>query len=270
MLVEVVGKVEYGFRVSSDPSPWLAALQCFREAYPWAASDEAIDFVRERWGAGLSAARVEDVLLAFGCATGEEGALRAFEGQVLPAVARRLRRVDSRSELVSEIMQRVRVALLVPPETGVLPKIALYRGVGPLRAWVTTAALRLGLAYKIDGSRFVMEVSTESPPSSAIHRELPAVDVLAFREEFRRAVAELDAESCALLLAHYVDGVPLDELAERMSVSRVTLWRRLSAARDRLRVHIGRTHPADDLAALADVSSIRRLLIAGKNAPPEQ
>ena len=78
-----------------------------------------------------------DVELARACARADPAALAAFE-QVLGAVRPAIASLGASAAEIDEVLQRVRVQLLV----GDPPGIAGYAGRGELRAWVRVIAVR--------------------------------------------------------------------------------------------------------------------------------
>src|SRR5688572_28867733 len=88
-----------------------------------------------------------DVALAARIARGEAAAIAAFERDVAFEIEAAVRKVDRDPSFVAELAQQIRIKLLVGDGTAP-PKIAGYRGTGPLRAWVSIASLRLALNAK--------------------------------------------------------------------------------------------------------------------------
>ena len=184
-------------------------------------------------GAGL--AHAEDLYLACACARGNAAAIDAFETRVLPPIAGALRRIALDDDLVKEVRQRVREHLLV----GDPPRIAEYRGRGPLTAWVRIVAVRMALQHKrrakADERRAEVLGHEPTPP-----RLDPALELLrarhqdSFRAAFAAALAELTPHQRNLLQLHLLEDLSLAEIATMHGVSKSSAARWLSQARTTL------------------------------------
>jgi RNA polymerase sigma-70 factor (ECF subfamily) len=210
-------------------------------AYPAVGEAAGVrDFVAARADAALAAAdqvaRAADLYLAAACAEGDAAAIAQLSA-MLPAIVRpALARLGLPPGDDDEIVQRVRVALVVPGGTGA-PGIAGYSGRGDLRAYIRAVAVRLAL------KRLEREDGPASDDDSAVLELLPAAadspelrvlkdrcraDV---RTAFGAALATLSARERTLLRQHYVDGLSIDRLAPLHSVHRATCARWIEAAR---------------------------------------
>jgi RNA polymerase sigma-70 factor (ECF subfamily) len=98
----------------------------------------------EEVSAALGGLHAGDLFLACGCASGNVAALQGFERHFIAALAGYLGRSDALPAFSDEVKQAVRVRLLVAEE-GVLPRIASYRGRGPLAVWLRLAATRMAV-----------------------------------------------------------------------------------------------------------------------------
>jgi RNA polymerase sigma-70 factor (ECF subfamily) len=173
--------------------------------------------------------------LACACSLGVARALAAFDRTVLSRVPEFLARIDAGSELPAEVSQVLRARLLVTEE-GRPPRIAAYGGEGPLAAWVRTAAVRtaLNLLEKRDEQaalgdtavgRAVAATTPEQEVAAHRHRAL-------FREVLEQAVSALPAPQRAALRMHFAEGLTGDEIGGQLGISRATVVRWLSTARD--------------------------------------
>jgi RNA polymerase sigma-70 factor (ECF subfamily) len=97
----------------------------------------------------LRTLHIADLYLACGCASQLPAAIAAFERTHLAPVAAIIRRIDSSSDFVDEVRQRLRERLLV----GTHRRISDYAGTGPLAAWVGVAATRLALNTRRERQR---------------------------------------------------------------------------------------------------------------------
>lgn len=185
---------------------------------------------------GLALLRTDDLWLALSCARGDPKALALFDARLLSRVPQLVRRVDSSGALGPEVVQELRVRLLLRAEGG--PRIADYSGRGDLAGWLRVVALRCALklrrARRGDGAK----IALDDPRSLALHGDAdPERDYLRVRygaeyqEAFRDALAALDAPDRLLLKLHYVDQLSLERLAALHRVHRATTARRLADAR---------------------------------------
>ena len=214
----------------------------------------------------------EDRYLVIGLANGDATALQIFETTVLDHAARAIRRYDSNHAFVTEVLQRVRIHLLVS-DGGLLPRIAGYDGRAPLRAWVGTAAVRMAL-YLMRGTRNARETSLDWPdviaelPSG--HAELDEVRAKfadAFRTAWRESCAELNARHRAILRMSFIEGATIDHIAATYAVHRVTVWRWLEDAKttvlDATRRRLRERLPASDPTAASLIDLIGSQLELG-------
>jgi len=195
-----------------------------------------------------------DLYLAIGCALGDPIALQLFEDGILTDAARAIRRYDSSHAFGAEVMQRIRIHLLVADRD--VPRIGRYDGRASLRAWVGTCAVRMAL-YVMRGVRNAKEIAIEWPdviaelPTGQI--ELEAVRLRyadAFRTAWRDACARLTPRHRTMLRMCFVEGASVDHIATTYAVHRVTVWRWLENAKARvlvgIRVRLGELLPASD------------------------
>src|SRR5262249_6913258 len=87
-----------------------------------------------------------DLYLAAACLAGDKAALDRFESDVLAAARGAIQSIDASTAFVDEAVQKLRANLLVGD--GGAPRLALYAGRGPLRAWVGVAAARTALMMR--------------------------------------------------------------------------------------------------------------------------
>jgi RNA polymerase sigma-70 factor, ECF subfamily len=181
--------------------------------------------------------RMQDLLIAAGCACGDSAAIAQLNGTLAAAVRPALARLGLTKSDDDEIIQRVRVALLVPSESGSIG-IAGYSGRGELRAYVRSVAVKLAL------KRMEREVAPSSEndidalemmPDAA---DTPAMRALKercrgdLRTAFAVAFAEIEPTERTLLRQHYLDGLTIDALGRLHGVHRATTARWVESARE--------------------------------------
>lgn len=183
----------------------------------------------------------DDLELARAASRGELAAVREVERVIGLEASAVARRIDS--ALGDEIAQATRVRLLVADAAP--PRIAMYAGRGPLRAWIGVAALRIALNLK-RSARGVASVDVLAELVGAeADSELQHMKTL-YRTEFKEALATalnaLPERSRAVLRLVYVDGVSLVQLGRLYGVHETTAgrWveRAASEVADRARSHL--------------------------------
>jgi RNA polymerase sigma-70 factor, ECF subfamily len=211
------------------------AVAAARAAWPHIAL-EAPDFVAHLRGLGLSATsigrRVADLYLALGCARGDQAALAAFNTAILPGARRQLARMGISRSLEEELLQVLRVRLLV----GEPPRIATYRGDGSLDAWVRVTAAHLALnelEARAVRDRHTLAAQAEafvsaSDPEVAVARARLRQPLAAALET---ALGALTPREKTLLRLHILDNLTIDEIGVMYRVHRATAARWLVAIR---------------------------------------
>lgn len=203
---------------------------------------------------------IEDLLIAYACTVGNSAALTLFEREFMPAVERGVTKagVDDPAELT----QRVRSRLLVSDGKGE-PRLATYRGTGPLQGWLRVCGAREAL----------MARRAASPPESADGLDLaeaigsdPELHAMkaqasdAFQTAFSTTMRSLPARERLLLQYEVVDGLNRDEIAELFGVHPSSISRWLAKARSTIRVAV-RLHMSERLEVSAgQLDSLMRLI----------
>jgi RNA polymerase sigma-70 factor (ECF subfamily) len=129
-----------------------------------------------------------------------------------------------------ELAQRLRVRLLVA-EAGQPPRIASYTGRGPLNAWLRVAAARLA----VDQHR--AEVS-DSPPTWAVLSGPVDQELLYLKQThadlfgaaLETGLMALSKRARTVLRLHFLQGVPIAQIATSYSVSPRSVQRWIVAA----------------------------------------
>jgi len=188
----------------------------------------------------LEGMHVADLALAFALAAGETRALAVFEREYVPylggAIARAFKEVDPQ-----ELLQELRVAMLVG-DAGTPPRILLYRGEGPLRAWLRVTALRSSLhrakrrhkERPVEDAFFDSMVDGLEPPSHARLEEHKGAVTAALRS----AIANLSNRDKGVLKYALVDGISLQKIGVIYGAHRMTVAKWLELARDRVRADV--------------------------------
>jgi RNA polymerase sigma-70 factor, ECF subfamily len=244
---------------------------------------EFVRYVAERSSDGLPPpAHAADLWLAHACSRGSERAIEEFRSLYLPVMARVLSHRRAAEDAADDVRQLVQQKLLVGDVAqGVAPKIASYRGKGPLRSWVASAtATTLMMLRRAAGRR--REVAAEpSEPALAVQLD-PELDYLKQRytAEVEAAIVQslndLSDRQRTLLRLHLGEAMTIDVLGPIYGVSRSTAARWLTEARNALRAKVRDRLQAqlrltasecDSLVALVnsrlDISLVRRLTEPG-------
>lgn len=218
-----VGRVERMFDEGLRRWPGVSlSLSAFAQhcARLFAAESEA----DEREGA--------DLFLCCACTLGDPIALCALEREVMPVARVAVARVCREQEFVEETLQEVWNKLLCGAEA----KVAKYRGLGPLQAWVRVAATRvavdrcrargLAVARQVELSDVLAapERSAELALTRARYGEV-------FQRALREAVAGLPLRERHALHMHVCGQCSIDDIGRTYGVHRATAARWLERAR---------------------------------------
>jgi RNA polymerase sigma-70 factor (ECF subfamily) len=247
-----------------------AVVATAKQAHPGLAVDDLI-FVRHlaRCAAFLETAPIEaaeslagaDLFLACACALGVPGAAAAFDVRCDARLQSALSAVVKSDDLRSELAQHARDVLLVGGVKGE-PKIAEYRGQGPLPRWVGVVVQGLAIsALRVDQTerRTREAVALEMSPGTA----RPEFEYVkhhyrsAFEEALSEAIAALDSRSKMLLRLQFVRGVSVEKIGKMYGVSQSTASRWLADTRETIREGLDRLMRShldvsrDELASLA-------------------
>ena len=177
-----------------------------------------------------------DVYLAIALAVGNKEALRIFEDKMVPQIESALRRLRLPASTRDELVQTVRMDLLVGDGT---PKIADYAGRGELVGWLRVTATRkaLTLLRKTNREESLDDLLLDQWPDAATD---PSQDHLRkkYAKELKRAIhdafAALEVRHRNLLRQHILDELTIDDLAKLYRAHRATCARWLADAREEL------------------------------------
>jgi RNA polymerase sigma-70 factor, ECF subfamily len=191
-------------------------------------------------------ARAADLYLATACIAGDPAAIAVLDASlpsvVRPALARLGRPVGDDAEIV----QRVRVALLVRDKAGTCG-LAGYSGRGELRTYLRAVAVRIALKQleretappwnNQDEIVALLPDANDSPELTLLKRRCRSD----LRASFASALAALTPRARTLLRQHYVDGLTVETLGELHRVHRSTCARWIEAARVKI-LRVVRSH----------------------------
>jgi RNA polymerase sigma-70 factor (ECF subfamily) len=208
-----------------------------REVFDAAVRDLSID--------ELAKLRTADLYLALACAQGAPAALAVFDRDLVGVIERAVTAAGATPAETAELVQIVRVRLLVAKTPDAPAAIAGFSGRSSLASWVKVVATR-------EAARLLAHDRREQPTDDlAIADQAAEADPRlehlkrTYREEFRAAfAAAVDAltdRERLLLRQHVLDGLGIDQLAPLYNVHRATAARWVAAAQ---RAVIERTHQA--------------------------
>jgi RNA polymerase sigma-70 factor (ECF subfamily) len=196
-------------------------------------SAQVLAHVEAAIAAGAAPAHAGDLALACAVAAGDPEAARRFDALCGPELVAAARGVDGDRAFVDEIAQQARVRLVVGD--GGPPRIATYRGAGPLRAWVAIATQRLALNAKraargaaIASDDVLADVVDREPDPELRH--LKEVYRAEFREALSRALEALADRARAVLRLRFVDGLELAQIGRLYAVHESTASRWVAGA----------------------------------------
>lgn len=176
--------------------------------------------------------RFAEVYLASACAVGDRHAQQILEREYLPAVGQSLRRKGDH-DAADTTLQKLRVLLLVGANGE--PKIASYRGTGPLAGWLRVVANRLLLReHRRPSSTRSDDDLLEELPLGGMSPELNVLKsqhAPLFKAAFRSAFSSLTPRERAVLRLHLVSGLSLERIGEHYRTHKSTISRWLAHAR---------------------------------------
>jgi RNA polymerase sigma-70 factor (ECF subfamily) len=179
---------------------------------------------------------VEDLYLAYCCASGEARALKVFEQEV----GRELEIALARLRVPAEHHDDVRQELYQKLFTGERPKILEYSGRGKLRYWFGVAAMRALIderrRKRPDDTRMDDRHETElvAPTADPEIEHLKRLYSHEFNTAFEEAIGALDAGARNILRSYYRFQMTIDQIASAYGIHRATAARRVQRAREAL------------------------------------
>ncbi|HEY2029470.1 MAG TPA: sigma-70 family RNA polymerase sigma factor [Myxococcales bacterium] len=178
-----------------------------------------------------------DLYLACACCLGDRVAVDSILALIAAEVPRWVRRIDSSSAFADDIVQELRVHLLVGIDGG-RPAIADYRGTGPIKGWLRAVAIHRALRlHSRNGRDDSRRPDGSQEPISRLSPEVELIQAR-YRPEFERCLLEelaaMPLRARTLLRLHHFEQVTIEKLGAIYHVSRATAARRLREERDRL------------------------------------
>jgi RNA polymerase sigma-70 factor (ECF subfamily) len=219
------------------------AYQAGRQAFPHIDLDASrfAEFATSRaehveiWGA--DAQRGADLYLVAACLAQLPAAIAEFIERFGSQVPRYVARVARDPDLVSEVRQIIVTRCLVG-EADRPAALNSYSGAGSLEGWVRATAVReaLALSKRADRetNRFETILETQMAWADQEISLIKKVYSAPVSAAFATACAQLPSEQRALLRLHFAQGVTTAQLATMYGISRATLVRRLTEAREAL------------------------------------
>jgi RNA polymerase sigma-70 factor (ECF subfamily) len=174
-----------------------------------------------------------------------------FQSLYADAIDGGARSVDASREQVEEVRQRVLELLFIGSARGG-PRIAQYKGQGPLGAWLRTTAKRVALriATSDKAERLTAEDALANELADTCDQELAMLRAhysRVFREALTGALRDLPSEERMLLQLSLVGGISTVRIAKMYQVNQSTISRQIQRAasktfdsvRQRLRADLG-------------------------------
>lgn len=175
----------------------------------------------------------EDLHVVCAIEQNNRAAVAAFI-QEISSVARRVTRSDG--DVATELASQLREKLLGPSH-----KLREYKGEGSLTGWLRMVAIRTFLdSTRAARRRPDHALGEEILADAAAAEDGPELDYLKancrslVRSAFAAAAATLPAHQRVLLAQHYLQALTLEDLGRLYQVHRITMARRVSAARSAL------------------------------------
>ena len=176
-----------------------------------------------------------DLFLACAGALGEPRAVAELGSQLRRLVRTSAARIDRSPAFVDDVLQGLHETLLVARPSAP-PRIAEYRGTGPLGAWLRVAVVRAALRGREQDRRTApvdldVEVEVAAPSIAPETELLRRAHGPTFNTALREALDALEPQQRLVLHLHHAKGLSIDVLAAQFGVHRATAARWVVAAR---------------------------------------
>lgn len=204
-----------------------------------------------------------DLRLAQACAGGDADAIARFDSAFGPLIHRAARRFGN-DDFAAEVTQLVRRRLLVAEDAP--PRLAEYRGQGPLAGFLQAVTVRLALNLQKASGRLTSALGDEALLDTPAGGDDPELAVIKqryraeFKDAFAAAMAGLEDDARNALRLHYLDGLTLADLGRLYGWSAPTASRRLTAAREAVLATTRRLLGERLALSPAEVDSVLRLI----------
>ena len=220
--------------------------------------------------------RIADLYLACAAARGRPGAELAFEKALLARVGQFVSSIDSAPAFVADVIQALRIKLLVGSDGQ--GKLSQYSGRGALDSWVCAVAIRTAIDLRRAGGHDAHDneraldvlAATDDPELELLRQRYDGQ----FRAALETALTALEARDRTLLRLYFIEQLPAAQIGKLYRVHETTILRRISRVResvfDQVRAALSTTlrlsaSEFDELLALLrsriDVS-VHRLLVS--------
>jgi RNA polymerase sigma-70 factor (ECF subfamily) len=206
-----------------------------------------------------TAARMQDLWLAFFACQRDAVALNQLETTVIAPLASQIDRSSADAE---DAVQSLRMALLVGDGVSG-PKLLAYAGKGELSRWVRVAATRMWLNRKRAVKREVSDedvLMSEEAPMDAQLAGMKAAYREAFAEAFKTALRGLEPKERILLRQHHLDGLTMEQMGVLHGVHRLTVLRWIERVREKLATETRASMAAKLSLRDAEMNSVMRLI----------
>lgn len=230
--MDVTQAIERAYTIGTTAIPGIRITRAEFESF----ARERLDAV-DSWGSTDD--RAVDLCLVAACVRQDPRAIAEFLARFGDRMPKYLGRLGANRDLVADVRQIV-VTRSIMGDPGKPPALNAYRGAGSLEGWVRATAVREALALARENQRYATQVDGEPSMERALpwmDREVSLVKQIycePVSRAFSTGCAELDADDRALLRLHYSQGVTAERLATMYGLSRATVTRRMSDARERL------------------------------------
>ena len=183
----------------------------------------------------LEQMHVPDLWLACACTRGDANAIEAFTKSYLSPI---FPLPGDLKSLSGDVEQMASVKLLVAEE-GQVPRIADYSARGDLGSWLSVVTLRIALMLLRRKKREI-PLGDEAALSRLAGSADPEVLHLKeryraeFAQAFQDALGTLQPRERNVLRQHYIDRLPMEQVARVYRVHRITVVRWVERAREKL------------------------------------
>jgi len=185
-----------------------------------------------------------DISLVERVLEGEEGAMRELQGEIGPALERRLAACGASYAEIEEVVAQLWAdcAVAVAPKQ---PLLAGYNGRSPLKAWLSAIVSNRWISLKRrenvrSGVMQEMREETFACPPEIGERDSALAEIIA--NAFREACAKIDAEQMVIVKLVHLHGISQREVA--------ALWRKHESYVSRVLKNVEESIAAETLAAV--------------------